>query len=58
MENEEREIKKPANKEADDLFKALCLGTLRDSNRIEGTPRKPRWRKEKKSQKCSHPGER
>jgi hypothetical protein len=49
MANEE--IKKPAAKEADDLFKALCLGTLRDSNRIEGTPRNPRWKRDKKKEK-------
>ena len=39
----ETEIKKPADKEADDLFKALCLGTLRDDTRLDGNHRRPRW---------------
>ena len=51
MANEEKGIKRPADKEADELFKALCLGTLRDSNRIEGTARNPRWRRDKKKEK-------
>jgi hypothetical protein len=47
--NEETEIMKPTQKRTDDdLFKALCLGTLRDSDRIEGTPRNPRWKRDKK----------
>ena len=50
MANEETEIMKPAQKRTeDDLFKALCLGTLRDDDRrIEGSHRKPRWKKPKK----------
>jgi hypothetical protein len=47
MANEE--IKKPAAKEADDLFKGLCLGTLRDDTRLDGNHRRPRWRKDKKT---------
>lgn len=40
-------------KEAEDLLKALSLGTLRDdTRRIEGSHRNPRWRRpEKKTQK-------
>jgi hypothetical protein len=51
MVNEEKEIKKPAVKEADDLFKGLCLGTLRDDTRLDGNHRRPRWRRNKKKEK-------